>query len=84
MRKRQCPNPDPNADHRREISGWGGIPDMVRLYIRTSEKVTYDVARNEIVYSGTTKTKRTWEPVGQMCPGCRWVELDEKKTADAT
>ncbi len=81
MRKLRCPNPDPNATHPRALSGWGGIPDMVRLYIRTSEKVTHDKAGKEIPYYDQ-KIKRTWAAVGQMCPGCRWVELDEKETPD--
>ena len=81
MRKKRCPNPDPNATHPREISGWGGIPDMVRFYIRTSEKATHDKDGTEIVFY-KQKTKRTWVPVGQICPGCQWVELDEKEVAD--
>ncbi len=78
MRKLRCPNPDPNADHPRILSGWGGIPDMVRLYIRESEKITHDKSGNEIAFYDQ-KTKRTWTPVGQICPGCNWVKLDEKE-----
>lgn len=81
MRKRRCPNPDPNADHPRRLSGWDGIPDMVRLYIRSSEKITEDKAGESIAHYDQ-KIKRTWTPVGQICPGCGWVELDKKETAN--
>ncbi len=75
MRKQRCGNPDLNADHS-GYRGWGGRPDMVRLYIRTSEKVTEDQDGKPIAYY-EQKTKRTWEPVGQMCPWCRWILIDD-------
>ncbi len=89
MRKLRCPNPDPNATHPRGggvegfregagLTGWSGIPDMVRLYIRESSKTTHDKAGNEIPYYDQ-KTKRTWTPVGQMCPGCGWIQRDDQE-----
>ena len=65
MRKIQCGNPDPDRDHTK-YHGWYGNPDMVRIYIRTSEVEEYGA-----------KPKRRWVPVGMICPFCRWVALDD-------
>jgi hypothetical protein len=69
MRKTTCPNTEIHG------TGWNR-PVMVRLYIRESQKATHDKEGNRIPW-GDQVTKRTWMPVGQMCPGCRWIVLDE-------
>lgn len=81
MRK-ACSNPDPKADHPRPYRGWGK-PDMVRLYIRESHQATLDDEGERIPYH-ERKTKRSWTPVGMICPGCRWVELDDLVSEEET
>ena len=75
--RKRCPNKDAHRDQR-----WGMVPDMVRLYIRTSERITE--VDGKAVPHWDQKIKRRWVPVGWMCSECREIVLDEEEGTDGS